>query len=266
MLEVFPELIQMISKHLDCEGIRKFASVNKLIREMTYSAVVVAQYQETRIFLKGLFQSFQEYALKDGHMYSNKMKCKVFKATIEDICSSVEMNDNLGFLMDKCLETEKCTQYVRLPNLLSTSMKHQLNDREKRVIALGIPIQKRVRCKFSIKKQKLGRFQSALCEDCKKYACILCEDISTCSTCATSKCSSCRDSETFFVRLNCHNCCIYVADRMAAQGCTHMPHCEICGLHCKKPPRVCESCGVSSCDSCIPLSSVCMQCGQYSLW
>eukprot|EP00960_Hanusia_phi_P044238 756535-Hanusia_phi.AAC.2 len=71
------------------------------------------------------------------------MKCKVFKATIEDICSSVEMN--------------------------------------------GIPIQKRVRCKFSIKKQKLGRFQSALCEQCKKYACVLCEDIATCSKCAISK-------------------------------------------------------------------------------
>jgi len=66
--DVLAEVLQIIFCSLDCEGTRKLASVNKLFRTRSYSAVAVAEFRESQVQLLGFFQSYQVVALREGRL------------------------------------------------------------------------------------------------------------------------------------------------------------------------------------------------------
>ena len=225
--DIMAEVLQIIFNNLDCEGTRKLASVNKLFRERSYSAVAVAEFRESQVRLLGLFQSFQVAALRDGRARpsagSNRFAIangrRAFLAKIED-----NMNDNhsLAELADDVrslsafsgassasIDQVGCKRMgraadrgtdpldfgvmdskgVRLPLNLSMNLLSSLTDRERRLLKLGEAFHKKVVCTFRVGKQHGSGTCSVKCAQCSRYACSECHEAQRCSACL-----SCEDA------------------------------------------------------------------------
>ena len=234
--DIMAEVLQIIVNNLDCEGTRKLASVNKLFRERSYSAVAVAEFRESQVRLLGLFQSFQVAALRDGRARpragSNRFAIangrRAFLAKIEDNMndnySLAELADDVRSLsaftsassasadpavgrkrMGRCAADRGLdpldfgvmdSKGVRLPLNLSMNLLSSLNDRERRLLKLGEAFHKKVVCTFRVGKQHGSGTCSVKCAQCSRYACSECQEAQRCSVCLSSFCGSCWESGT----------------------------------------------------------------------
>ena len=106
--DVLAEVLQIIFCSLDCEGTRKLASVNRLFRARSYSAVAVAEFRESQVWLLGLFQSFQVAALREGRLRAPGSRTKraapvadgrrAFTARVEDNSSLADLASSVKVL------------------------------------------------------------------------------------------------------------------------------------------------------------------------
>ncbi|KAJ1479594.1 hypothetical protein T484DRAFT_1902565, partial [Baffinella frigidus] len=86
LVEGLPEVLQQIFQHLDCEGVRKLAAVSPTIRNTSYRALAVAEFEAQHIRVKGLFQAFQISALRDGRKsWGSESSARAFKAAIDEV-------------------------------------------------------------------------------------------------------------------------------------------------------------------------------------
>ena len=230
--DLMAEVLEILFNNLDCEGTRKLASVNKLFRTRSYSAVAVAEFRESQVRLLGLFQSFQVAALRDGRARPERRGSKrpavadgrrAFLAKIEDNNSLAELADDVralsttdaaavqakreagtGMLGRRAADRPETldfgmtkihggSQGVRLPLNLSMNLLSSLTDRERRLLKLGEAFQKEVRCTFRVGKQHGNGTCSVKCAQCSKYACTECHEAKRCSSCQSTFCGNCWD-------------------------------------------------------------------------
>jgi hypothetical protein len=160
--DVLAEVLQIIFCSLDCEGTRKLASVNKLFRTRSYSAVAVAEFRESQVQLLGFFQSYQVVALRDGRLRAPGSSSKraqhvadgrrAFVARVEDNKSLSDLAGSVQVL--SAFDAASKSERVRVSSSSTTKTDSSVARREDPLVKCGTlkahDISKGVRLPFNL--------------------------------------------------------------------------------------------------------------------